>query len=427
MFRNRWIAVQPRVTQDAEAADLQRWEAAQVICDWPAATHALLGVLDRAGLPVGMWRWTQNPIPWPGFPGAYLARSRLAQFWNEPDVEGQYPDWYEQACLTWRQSGGLLIRPANSDESRGGNQGALAYDVLGAHCYAGDFANLALVRAGAAGRRVIVTEYGHAHRQAACLREVAHLDETVVIFCHRWEGNAQAGYDTAGVTLDDLRDQGEARGGASDEERETTGGVPLAPHSSPLVSQPKGAQPVIPGPQSPSVGSPAPAFPRLDQGWTKLCGPYCIEAAQDAAGRHVGAVEIYEQVKGKAYAPPGEPMAFEELIQGVHVAAEMGKCDVLPWRGTGGVYDVDEVPQAVAQGQVVIAGVNMADLIPGQDYGHYFLIRSDQGGQVAVVDSYEREDGGPSTYPWWLVRKAMLDNWTGPSGLDAYAYTLVPR
>jgi len=175
----------------------------------------------------------------------------------------------------------------------------------------------------------------------------------------------------------------------------------------------------------------APSNPQLDQGPTRLCGPFCIEAVQDAAGRHVGAREIYEQIKGEPFVPPGFPCTFPELQQGIRIAARMGRCDLDWWDGDGGISSPDVVEEAARLGFAVIIGVWMGDLLADQDYFHYLLIHTIEGNgddtSVIVIDSYAREDGGRERYSWKEVAQGMIDNWTGPEGLDAVGYRLCPR
>lgn len=196
-----WINVQPNLTA-ADVPDLRRFGGALCILDWPGpALTEMLATLDAAGVPVRLWRWTEDPSGWTGWPGAYLRRCDLAVAANEPDIEGM-PDWYGAVTARWRAAGGKVAEPAWHDERS--RDRAVAADVLTAHCYSGDFRNLAAVRARAGGLPILVTEYAHQGEQRRCLTELAaaSITEPTAIFIYRWQGHAADGYDVAGVQFD---------------------------------------------------------------------------------------------------------------------------------------------------------------------------------------------------------------------------------
>ena len=189
----------------ADVPDLRRFDACLLICDWPEHVADTLDVLKAAGVKVGCWRWTQDPRGWPGWPGDYIKRCRWAVLGNEPDIEG-WPSWYGSGVIKpWAAAGGSLVEPAWSDETkRTGNQG-INYDAVSCHVYPLGLgaANLAAVRARAAGRPVFVTEFGVASQQQTCLQQMQALGvtEPTYLFAYRWRDNAASGYDLAGVAL----------------------------------------------------------------------------------------------------------------------------------------------------------------------------------------------------------------------------------
>ena len=201
------INVQLNVLTMADVPDLRRFTGgALVIVDWPEHVPDTLAVLDAAGVSVGMFRFTENPSTWLGWPAAYLARSPWAVLANEPDIEGKHPSWYGNAVEAWAYAGGKVIEPAWSDEEARYNDGVF-YRAVSAHVYplGRGAANLAAVRARAGIRPVIITEAGVEHDQPTILQRLAALgagDLPVYVYSYRAkDAQAMPGYDVAGVAL----------------------------------------------------------------------------------------------------------------------------------------------------------------------------------------------------------------------------------
>jgi len=120
----------------ADVPDLRRFTGgALVIADWPEQVSDTLAVLGAAGVPVTMWRFTQDPLKWPGWPGNYIKRCEWAVLHNEPDIEGPPPVWYQARADLWRIVGGNLVEPAWSDESKRQNYWGELHQALSAHVY----------------------------------------------------------------------------------------------------------------------------------------------------------------------------------------------------------------------------------------------------------------------------------------------------
>lgn len=203
-MNNIGINVQPLTVLPGEWAAIKRDYPAGIlaIVDWPASLAAL--PIDAN---VTLWRFTQDPRGLPGWPIAQLARCRRAVFANEPDLEG-WPVWYPSVCNAWKNAGGYVVRPARHIESAistpvdpwiGGS-----YDVESWHDYASDFHNRYQISWWNLIHPFIGTEYGRPNDQRRCLQDLsdAGITETVYLFAWRWQGNASAGYDLAGVTMD---------------------------------------------------------------------------------------------------------------------------------------------------------------------------------------------------------------------------------
>jgi hypothetical protein len=198
------VNVQLQTLGMADVPDLRRFAGggALLICDWEAHLPETLAVLDAAGVPVGMWRWTEDPRGWQGWPAGYIARCPRALFANEPDLEG-WPAWYDQAWPQWTAAGGILVEPAYHDD-RARVVLSPGYHATSAHCYAGDFANLGLVRSRAAGMPVFLTEYGREGQQRRCLTDLAAggVTEDTYLYTYRArDAQAQPAYNLAGVAL----------------------------------------------------------------------------------------------------------------------------------------------------------------------------------------------------------------------------------
>jgi len=91
-------------------------------------------------------------------------------------------------------------------------------------------ANLAAVRARAAGRPVFVTEFGIAGQQQTCLQQMQALGvtEPTYLFAYRWRDNAAAGYDLSGVAL---------LPGNPPQSRQDGSGSPVTPKGVPIASE----------------------------------------------------------------------------------------------------------------------------------------------------------------------------------------------
>lgn len=190
-----WCNIQPAMLTSAD--DQSQYDGAVVICDWDAPALHLLK------LPVKLWRYTQDPRQWLGWPAAYVKMCPAGVFANEPDLEG-WPAWYGQAVAEWRQAGGLVAEPAWADEERRTADGE-TYDLVTAHCYSGDFRNLESARSRAGGRPVWLTEYARQGEQQRCLVDLAGVPEPAALFIFpRWQGHIGEGYDLAGVIFDSV-------------------------------------------------------------------------------------------------------------------------------------------------------------------------------------------------------------------------------
>lgn len=204
------VNVQLQTVTMADAPDLARFGAALVIADWSEHVWDTVAVLNAAKVPVGLWRFTQDPRGWPGWPGDYLKRCDLAVFANEPDIEG-WPDWYSAAVYAWYYAKGRIVSPAWSDESKrtqipGPFLTTGVESVLSAHVYplGRGAANLAAVRQWANGGLVIVTEFGIAGQQQTCLQQLAALGVTEPTWLYSYrarDAQAQPQYNLAGVAL----------------------------------------------------------------------------------------------------------------------------------------------------------------------------------------------------------------------------------
>ncbi len=400
-----WINVQPQALFPTDLDDVARFDGAVVICDWPDRMADAIAILAAARVPIQLWRFTQNPTALPGWPGVLRDVCDLAVFANEPDLTDQAdarPPWQRAAQDAWKAAGGRVAEPAWLDESTYRSYGE-QYDVVTAHCYAGDWSNLQAVRKRAGSQPVIVTEYARAHAMERCAIDVdeAGVKEPVALFAYRWDGHQNAGYDLAGVMLDEPQ-EGRAPG---------------------VLGSPERGKPV----DAPFVYS----YPELDQGPTKLCWAYSVDATFDAVGRHVDAKDLYEQVMHQPFSPPGQAAIFAELKAAVDTAAAITHTTVTYLGGHGIINDFPTLLQAAKDGHWnIILGVQNADLISGQNYGHYILCRQmvwDEHGVPGeiVLDTFAREDGSSESYTWGQLEQAIRDNWD-PSAA-ALAYQLAPQ
>jgi hypothetical protein len=176
------------------------------------------------------------------------------------------------------------------------------------------------------------------------------------------------------------------------------------------------------------------AIPELNQGPTRLCWAECVQEAFAGAGYSVSIYDLYKQVKGVDYAPPGEAAGFGELTACVRAAAALAGAG-LTWYGkAGAVNDLATFDQLLRDGSwVVIVGANeqalVDDLGLGESaaYGHYFLCRhidfdGDGRPQTAIIDSYRAYDHVPVRVPLGAVHDAMRRNWD--PNYDALAFQI---
>lgn len=192
----RWVNVQPNggiVPGDS----LKAFDGALAILDWEQPCKQGLALLD---IPVKLWRWTQDPREWAGWPQEYVAQCSLAMFANEPDLEG-FPIWYDAVCNAWLAADGKLVAPAYSKESQRAALERKDYAYYSWHAYAGNFFNRDALIARKYGKPLLGTEYGRAKNQAACPTDLRYIPEPVAIFIWRWHNNTEAGYDVAGASL----------------------------------------------------------------------------------------------------------------------------------------------------------------------------------------------------------------------------------
>lgn len=369
----------------SDATDLARFGSALVICAWTPPT-ATLAVLASAGVPVGLFRFTQDPRNLAGWPGVYLARCRLALFANEPDLEG-WPGWYADVYYAWFHAGGLVVEEAWSDEAqraatlaRGGppvTRGGVT-TVVSAHVYpkGRGAANLAAVRARAAGLPIWLTEAGDATAPGQILPELAALGvttEPVFLYTYRAKDEAaQPAYNLAGV--------------------------PLAP------APPEGA----------SVPSPAPILRLPQQPGSLDCWIKCIEEFFLRYGHVLTDDLVFAAAKDRPRPAGGEAATFAEVKRAIAaIAQELGVTVQLadfddPATVMAALHDPD-----TANPWTVIAGVKESDLQAGQNYGHFLLLdHEDAAGNITVTDSYAETDGDVSgVYPKVAVEQAMVQNW----------------
>lgn len=251
-------------------------------------------------------------------------------------------------------------------------------DLVGVHRYAG-VDTVPAHRAAFPGKPLAITEQGWPNGDPLWATDSG---DPLFLFAARWEGHAGQGWD--------------------------------------VLTQPS----VLARMRALKEGPTVPNVPELDQGWTKACWAYATAECFDAAGHYVSPFDIYAQVKGQVFNPPGLPATFDELRAGINAAAAMTRAR-LKWFGPLGVAnDPGTVAQLVRDGWFVIAGVAEGDLQPGQNFGHYIVITNvSDPNAAAIVDSYRAEDGGSDRYPWSQLVQAMGDNWD--QNVDALAFQIV--
>ena len=173
-------------------------------------------------------------------------------------------------------------------------------------------------------------------------------------------------------------------------------------------------------------------IPELNQGPTRLCWAECVQEAFAGAGYSVSVYDLYRQVKGQDYVPPGEAATFLELTACVRAAAALTRA-TLRWYGAAGrVNDLATFDQLLRDGSwVVIVGANEQALVndlglaESAGYGHYFLCRhidfdGDGVADTDTIDSYRAYDHVPVRIPLTAVHDAMVRNWD--AGYDALAF-----
>ena len=168
--------------------------------------------------------------------------------------------------------------------------------------------------------------------------------------------------------------------------------------------------------------------PELDQGPTCLCWAYSVAECFDSRGKTVSPFDIYAQVKGVPFSPPGETASFDELRKAVQAAAAMTKSTIKFFGSDGVINDLATFDQALRDGNwLMICGVAENDLQSGQRYDHFFVPESlyfDCSGQprVRIADSYRRFDGSSDDYPLSALHQSMVDNWD--PNCDALAFQI---
>ena len=174
------------------------------------------------------------------------------------------------------------------------------------------------------------------------------------------------------------------------------------------------------------------AIPELRQGATRLCWAECVQEAFAGAGYSVSVYDLYKQVKGLDYAPPGEAASFSELTSCVQAAATLTGGRVRWFGSDGKVNDLPTFDQLLRDGSwVVIVGVDEQTLVDelglheNAGYGHYFLCRHldfDGNGvpETDTIDSYRAYDHIPERVPLAAIHDAMARNWD--ANYDALAF-----
>jgi hypothetical protein len=219
--------------------------------------------------------------------------------------------------------------------------------------------------------------------------------------------------------------------------------APSAPPAAPTATSTAGATGVAPSSDnavqvSEERKQPLPAvtvvdaIPELNQGPTRLCWAECVQEAFAGSGNSVSVYDLYKQVKGADYTPPGEGATFAELTACVRGAALLTGVR-LRWFGLEGrVNDLATFDQLLRDGTwIVIVGANEQALVDDlalaeqAGYGHYFLCRhldfdGDGRPDTDTVDSYRGYDHVPVRIPLAAVHDAMRRNWD--ANYDALAF-----
>lgn len=174
------------------------------------------------------------------------------------------------------------------------------------------------------------------------------------------------------------------------------------------------------------------AIPELNQGSTRLCWAECVQEAFAGADYSASVYDLYRQVKGRDYVPPGEAATFAELTACVRAAAALTGATMHWYAGDGRVNDLATFDQLLRDGSwVVIVGANEQALVSdlrlaeSAGYGHYFLCRhidfdGDGTPETDTIDSYRFYDHVPVRIPLAVVHDAMVRNWD--ADYDALAF-----
>jgi hypothetical protein len=174
------------------------------------------------------------------------------------------------------------------------------------------------------------------------------------------------------------------------------------------------------------------AIPELNQGPTRLCWAECVQEAFAATGRSVGLDDLYRQVKGVDYTPPGTAATFGELAACVRAAGTLTGTGIRWFGVEGRVNDLATFDQLLRDGSwIVIVGASeqalVDDLALGESagYGHFFVCRhldfdGDGIPETDTIDSYRAYDHVPIRVPLTAIHDAMVKNWD--ANYDALAF-----
>jgi len=169
----------------------------------------------------------------------------------------------------------------------------------------------------------------------------------------------------------------------------------------------------------------------LNQGPTHNCGEYAILQACADRGKSISLDVLYTQMHGVPLPAGGDGdlTSFEQMQTGIKAASQMAGLRLTLYNGDGYVYDLLTFDQLVRDGWMLIPGLAMQYVIPGNGYGHYLLVPSQDGidfyggvPYVNIEDTYHLYDGDGSRLPLASLHAGMAANWTGPTGQDAIAW-----
>ena len=165
---------------------------------------------------------------------------------------------------------------------------------------------------------------------------------------------------------------------------------------------------------------------QFDQGAGTLdCWVRCIESFFLRYGYSHDVDQIFQAGFGYVRPAGGQAAPFSVVKQAITtLAAQDGAQLQLIDLDSPGQVSAALADPDTANPWTVVAGVAEQDLQPGEQFGHYIILVSDQGDVVTVVDSLQSEDGNQSdTYTWAQVSAAMVANWD-PS-IDAIGCKLI--